>query len=156
MPARVWRAFVGVLASMVAASGPAAADDAIYPPVNYPPVMNPCGECHMVFPAEMLPKASWIAILAKLDDHFGEDATIPDDQVKAIRAYLTQHAADSPNATPQDRHYMAAIPLGGAPLRITQTPWWNQMHADFDFEGVKRSDVKSPANCPACHKNAVD
>ena len=31
---------------------------------------------------------------------------------------------------------MAAILPDSTPLRITATPWWNQMHADFNFDGV--------------------
>ncbi len=106
----------------------------------------------MVFPARMLPSRSWAAILSHMDDHFGEDAAIPQKDLDEIRAFLTSNAADSPNASPRDRHFMSAILPGATPLRITHTPWWNQMHADFNFDGVKRSAVKSPANCLGCHK----
>ena len=109
----------------------------------------------MVFPAQMLPKRSWILILSGLDDHFGETASMPPKDLDAIRAYLTSHSADSANASPRDRHYFSEILPDSAPIRITRTPWWNQMHADFDFDGVKRSHVKSPANCLACHKEGV-
>jgi hypothetical protein len=150
MPARLRLLVAGMLIWSVAANGPTFGASA------HPPVLDACGDCHMVFPPQMLPKASWITILGGLDDHFGEAATLPAEQVRAIRDYLTAHAADSPNATIRDRHYLAALPLGAAPLRITATPWWNQMHADFDFAGVKRSSVKSLANCPACHKEGFD
>jgi Dihaem cytochrome c len=103
------------------------------------------------FPSRMLPGRSWTAILSKMDDHFGEDAAIPKGDLDVIRDFLTSHAADSPDATVRERHYLGALLPDSTPLRITATPWWNQVHADFDFDGVKHSQVKSPANCLACH-----
>ncbi len=117
-----------------------------------PATLAQCGDCHMIFPARMLPSRSWTAILSRMDDHFGENAAIPEKDLQEIRVFLTSNAADSPNASPRDRHFMSEILPGATPLRITRTPWWNQMHADFDFDGVKRSSVKSAANCLACHK----
>ena len=93
--------------------------------------------------------------LAKMDDHFGEDAAISKDDLDEIRNFLTSHAADSPDATPRERHYLSALLPSSTPLRITAMPWWNQMHADFNFEGAKHSQVKSAANCLACHNNTI-
>ncbi len=122
-----------------------------------PAELMQCGDCHMVFPSRMLPSRSWAAILSTMDDHFGEDAAIPKKDLDVIRNFLTSHAADSPDATVRERHYLGALLPESTPLRITGTPWWNQMHADFDFDGVRHSQVKSPANCLACHntKNVV-
>ena len=120
-----------------------------------PAELDQCGDCHMVFPSRMLPGRSWAAILSTMDDHFGEDAAIPEKDLDIIRDFLTSHAADSPGATPRERHYLSAILPGNTPLRITATPWWNQMHADFNFDGAKRSQVKSAANCLACHYGKV-
>jgi hypothetical protein len=118
-----------------------------------PAELKQCGDCHMVFPSRMLPSRSWTAILSTMDDHFGEDAAIPKKDLAIIRDFLASHAADSPDATVRERHYLGALLPDSTPLRITATPWWNQVHADFDFNGVKRSQVKSPANCLACHNN---
>jgi hypothetical protein len=120
-----------------------------------PAALEECGDCHMVFPSRMLPGRSWAAILSRMDDHFGEDADIPKKDLDEIRAFLTSHAADSPDATARERHFMSELLPGSTPLRITATPWWNQVHADFDFDGVKHSAVKSAANCLACHNNNV-
>jgi hypothetical protein len=119
-----------------------------------PAALQQCGDCHVIFPAQMLPSRSWVAILSGMDNHFGENALIPEKDLEDIREFLTAHAADSPNASARDRHYLSALLPGATPLRITRMPWWNQMHADFDFEGVKRTRVKSAANCLACHKEA--
>jgi hypothetical protein len=120
-----------------------------------PPALEQCGECHMVFSSRMLPSRSWAAILSKMDDHFGEDAAIPKRDLDEIRAFLTSHAADSPDATPRDHHFLSELLPDSTPLRITATPWWNQVHADFDFEGVKHTSIKSAANCLGCHYGKV-
>ena len=118
--------------------------------VGAPAALEQCGDCHMVYSSRMLPARSWAAILSRMDDHFGENAAIADKDLDAIRAYLTSNAADSPNATGRDRHFMSAILPESTPLRITATPWWNQMHADFRFDSVRRSKVKA-ADCLGCH-----
>ena len=120
-----------------------------------PAALQECGECHMVFPSRMLPSRSWAAILSRMDDHFGENAAISKKDLDEIRNFLTSHAADSPDATPRERHFLSALLPNSTPLRITAMPWWNQMHADFNFDGVKHSAVKSAANCLACHYGKV-
>ena len=116
-----------------------------------PAALQECGDCHMVFSSRMLPSRSWAAILSMMDDHFGENAAISKKDLDEIRNFLTSHAADSPDATPRERHFLSALLPSSTPLRITATPWWNQMHADFNFDAVKHSAVKSAANCVACH-----
>jgi hypothetical protein len=149
---------VALIAAVEAAFGVARSDTEPPGPLEAgnagaPAELKQCGDCHMVFPSRMLPGRSWTAILSTMDDHFGEDADIPKKDLDVIRDFLTSHAADSPGATPRERHYLAAILPDSTPQRITLTPWWNQMHADFNFDGVKHSQVKSPANCLACHNN---
>jgi hypothetical protein len=149
----VRRVFLTVvtLAGVAGISNLADADE-----VKPPHAMEQCGECHMIFPAKMLPARSWTALLSDLDHHFGESATMPENTRKEILEYLAANAADSPNVTPRDRHYISEIGTDAPPLRITKTRWWNQMHADFDFEGVKRTKVKSASNCLGCHPNGFE
>jgi Dihaem cytochrome c len=149
-------AAVALIAAVEAAFGVARSDTEPPGPLEpgnagAPVELRQCGDCHMVFPARMLPSRSWTAILSTMSDHFGEDAAIPKKDLDIIRDFLTSHAADSPDATVRERHYLGALLPDSTPLRITATPWWNQVHADFDFDGVKHSQVKSPANCLACH-----
>jgi hypothetical protein len=134
-----------LLSGMIFSNQLAAAD------AKYPVALQQCGECHMIFPAKMLPQRSWQAILSNLETHFGENATVSEAERAEILNYLVLNAADSPKTSPRDRHYISELSTNSVPLRITRTAWWNQMHADFDFEGVKRTTVRSAANCLACH-----
>lgn len=114
-----------------------------------------CGECHMIYPANMLPQRSWQALISKLDNHFGENATVQERDLAFILDYLINNASDSPTIPPRERHFLSEVSPDITTIRITKTRWWNQMHADFDFEGIKNTNVKSAANCPACHIDGV-
>ena len=153
-PLHTW--LIALVASLAAIAGAARSDPEPPGPLGpsnagAPTALQQCGDCHMVFPSRMLPARSWAAILSGMGDHFGEDAAIPQQDLDEIRDFLISHAADSPDATARERHYLSALLPDSTPLRITATPWWNQMHADFNFGAVKHSEVKSAANCLACH-----
>jgi len=109
----------------------------------------------MIYPANMLPQRSWKLILSQLDHHFGEPATVGATALAQIAEYLAQHASDAPDIPARDRHFMSELSSDITPVRITKTSWWNQMHADFDFEGIKRTKTKSASNCLGCHEDGV-
>lgn len=155
MRTRLLRTFLFAL-PLLALAAAACAQEALKLVAGTPPeALKQCGDCHMIFPAQMLPQRSWRALMGMLDDHFGDIASVPDADAADILAYLTAHAADSPAATARERHFLGALAADAVPLRITRTPWWNQMHADFDFEGVRRTPVKTASNCLGCHPSGV-
>jgi hypothetical protein len=108
----------------------------------------------MVFPAEFLPKRSWQRILDTLSDHFGENASLGPVQRKAVLDYLVGSAADSPNAGREGRKFGTSIPPTDTPLRITETSRWLREHREVRADKWKDPNVKSKANCLACHKGA--
>ncbi|MCP4671041.1 MAG: hypothetical protein GY857_07020, partial [Desulfobacula sp.] len=57
-----------------------------------------CGACHFVYQPELLPSASWIQILANLDDHFEEMVELDDDSKKIIEDYLKSNSAEYSSA----------------------------------------------------------
>lgn len=104
---------------------------------------NECAACHIAYPPSMLPAASWNQILVQLNKHFGADASLDSATEKSIAATLIQHAAKSgrmAEAPPQDR--------------ITQSQWFNRQHREISAGVWKRTSVKSPSNCVACHADA--
>jgi len=105
--------------------------------VTDPLVRKECGECHMAFPAWLLPAGSWVKVMDTLDDHFGDRATLPADQVATIKAYLTSNAG---RGNPEL-------------LRISEQRWFVHEH-DFNPKRWAAPEVKSKANCAACHKGA--
>jgi hypothetical protein len=123
------------------------------PPVDHPATMKECGDCHMVFPPQMLPMRSWRAIMSDLANHFGDNATLPDPTRADIEAYLVANAADSPG-NGYAKGFLRGIPAGKTPLRITDTNYWKNAHGEVSAAAFSDPQVKKPSNCVACHRNA--
>ena len=127
--------------------------------LNLPPVIEPmtikeCGACHMVFPPQLLPARSWTALMGNLANHFDEIATLDASTLAAITGYLTANAADAPvNAGKFDRLLRGVLDTG-MPLRITEMPWFKRRHGEVSTAAFARPNVKSAANCVACHTGA--
>ena len=145
--------FAVLAAVLLATSPPARAES--FPPITNKAVLTECGECHMAFFAEMLPRRSWLNILSNLDDHFGEDASIdPESLSKIIRHHIT-NASDVINSRGA-RKWREGLKKQDAPKSITSAPRFVRKHDDSDFDKMwLRLKVRSKADCAACHKDAV-
>jgi mono/diheme cytochrome c family protein len=146
----------GILISMVLVAMLAAGAEGgeRVPPVANPVVTKECGSCHMAFPPQFLPQRSWRRLVAGLSDHFGENASLGEAQLKAVLDYLLANAADAPGASRQVRTFAQGIPPAQAPLRITETPRWVKEHREIGADRWRAPDVRSKANCVACHRAA--
>jgi len=132
--------------------GPATAES--FPPIKNQTVKTECGECHMAFFAEMLPRKSWLKILNNLSDHFGEDASIDPEPLKEIIDFHTSRASDVLNIRGA-RKWREGLRKGEVPERITTTPRFIRKHKDKDFKRMwVKYKVTSKADCVACHKGA--
>lgn len=117
---------------------PAVADEPEQiPPVTHAPTLKECDECHMAFQPVLLPAESWRGIMAGLADHFGEDASLEAELAADIEAYLVQNAGQG----------------DGAKLRITEQRWFRHEH-DFPDRVWQKPEIRSRANCEACHRQA--
>lgn len=113
-----------------------------------------CGACHTAYAPGFLPARSWVRMMAELERHFGEDASLDEPHSLAIQRYLTDLAADSPNATPFMRRIAASIPARTAPQRITETWFFAYMHDEVPGSFWTRKKIGTKANCIACHPRA--
>ena len=139
----------------LAAAGPARAEGgAMVPPIDNPVVQKECGACHMAYAPQMLPTRSWQAIMGNLGDHFGENASLPAADGATILAYLVAHAGDAPS-TANGRRFMRGILADATPLRITDTRFWKRGHSEISTASFGAPNVKSKANCVACHSGAA-
>jgi Dihaem cytochrome c len=112
--------------------------------------LKECSSCHMAYPPEMLPMRSWRKIVGDLANHFGESAALPEPARADIEAYLMANAGDTPGA-PDGPVFVSDIPADVTPLRVTDTPYWNRLHGEIPASDFASSQVKSKANCVACH-----
>jgi len=103
-----------------------------------------CGGCHLAFPPNLLPKASWQRVMNGLDKHYGSDASLDVATQKQIDTWLQTYGGQGKRAReepPQDR--------------ITRSAWFERKHREVSAVTFKRASIKSPANCTACHRDAA-
>jgi len=125
-----------------------------FPPVTHQATAAECAACHMAYPAGLLPARSWQRMMATLDRHFGEDASLSPEETAAITRYLAGNAADSATANERMRRIASGIAFNAAPLRITETPYFGYLHDEVPASVWKRAKIGSRANCIACHTRA--
>jgi hypothetical protein len=114
---------------------PALGEDVRTPPD--PAYRAECGSCHVAYPPQLLPAASWRALMTRLDRHFGVDASL-DAKLQADIGRFLETNAGRRSAAP------------GAEPRITETPWFRREHRGEIPPG------QNPANCGVCHARAED
>ncbi len=132
---------------------PALAGGDWVPPVKAPVVVKECGSCHMAFQPAFLPARSWNRMVDELANHFGEDASLPADTVKAIRDYYAANAGDVVSRGRAGK-FMRWVAPGGSPQRITENPDFLRKHNRIPERVWKDPKVVTKSNCPACHVGA--
>jgi len=103
-----------------------------------------CGSCHLAYPPQLLPAASWRKIMTGLDKHFGSDASLDAASAAEIGAFLERNAGRGKKRG-----------TDGGTLRITETRWFVRKHDEVRASGWKNPQVRSAANCGACHLGAA-
>ncbi|MBS1191093.1 MAG: diheme cytochrome c [Rhodocyclaceae bacterium] len=124
-----------------------------YAPVADPVVKEECGSCHLAFAPAMLPASSWQRMMGDLQNHFGDDASVDAATAAKISRYLTANAADAGNQR-QGGKWLRGVDAGNAPLRITEMPKWVREHRKVSDREWRQKDVRTKANCVACHAGA--
>ena len=100
-----------------------------------------CGSCHIAYPPQLLPAASWRRIMAGLDRHFGSDASLDAASATEIGAFLERNAGRARRGDAES-------------LRITEGRWFRHEHDEVRASAWKSARVQSAANCGACHAGA--
>ncbi|MCS6786005.1 MAG: diheme cytochrome c [Thiobacillaceae bacterium] len=150
---------LGVLAATLVLAGSwiaqgQADSEVVFPMPPGPLYVKECGSCHTAYAPGLLPARSWQKMMAELDNHFGEDASLEEPERLAILRWLVDYAADGANANLLMRRIAASIPRGAMPQRITETPLFKFQHDEVPAHIWKRPKIGSPANCGACHTRA--
>jgi cytochrome b len=134
---------IWVLAAKPGLGVPPAALDPIY--------FEECSACHVAYHPSLLPRASWRRLMAALEDHFGENASLDAKSEAAITAYLQENAAEAYDTKPANLFRRVAPET---PLSIVATPFWIRAHIDIPDAVFATSSVGGRGNCEACHADA--
>lgn len=111
-----------------------------------------CSGCHMAYQPGFLPQRSWRLLMANLDDHFGEDASLDATDLQEIETYLVANASDRNGRKPRS---LKNIPKDIVPLRISDLPWFTHEHGKRTRKrAMTRPEIGSISNCVACHRDA--
>jgi len=111
-----------------------------------------CGDCHEVYHPSLLPRASWTGMMASLDDHFGEDASLMPETAVSITAFLSAHAAEAWDTEASNRFRIVSP---DAPYQISASPYWVRKHDEITDETFKQKGVGGKSHCKSCHRDAA-
>ena len=111
-----------------------------------------CGACHYALDPSLLPASSWAALMTRLHEHFGEDASLDGPTTTRLAAWLVGNAAETFDTESANRFRLVAP---ADPYRVTATPYWVRKHASVAPGVFGRKTVRSKVNCDACHRDAA-
>ncbi len=113
-----------------------------------------CGDCHLAFPPALLPAGSWRAVMAGLEDHFGDNAELDPTTAREITGFLVQQAAGPGSGEYGERSWRATRDRT-PPLRITETDYFRGQHHEIPQSMITANqEIKSFSRCEACHGRA--
>jgi hypothetical protein len=102
-----------------------------------------CGGCHLPYPPALLTAPDWQRVMARLDRHYGDNASLDEKTRRELEAFLVRNAAG--------RSRMAGA---GDPPRLTASAWFRREHRKVPESLWRDARVRSAANCGACHSRA--
>ncbi|MCK9455518.1 cytochrome b/b6 domain-containing protein [Sulfurimonas sp.] len=110
-----------------------------------------CASCHTLYPPHTLPKRSWIALMSDLENHFEDDASLDEEDNKNILDFLLKNSAET--STQEVSVKILNSIKNKDIIAITHTDFFKTRHKDISKEVFAHADVKSRANCKACHSD---
>lgn len=117
-------------------------------PADAPPAFQAeCASCHIAFPPQLLSAEGWHQVMARLDKHYGDNASLDDKTRRAIEDFLVRNAGEA--------RKVGADGTAQEPPRLTATAWFVRKHHEVPRADWRHSSVKSAANCAACHTKAA-
>jgi cytochrome b len=131
------------LSQLPALGVPAAPLDAAY--------VRECKSCHAPHHPSLASAATWSGVMSRLDDHFGDNASLEPDLTANLTQYLTANAAEHWDTMAAN---LLLSPSAAEPLRITATEGWRRIHREIPDDVFKRKSVGGKLNCAGCHGDA--
>lgn len=89
--------------------------------------------------------------MGDLENHFGDDASLTAKDEKVILDFLVQYSAEK--STKEASYKILKSIKNKDIIAITKTTFWENEHKDIAKNVFLHNDVKSKANCKACHSD---
>lgn len=131
----------------------AAHADKLRLPADAPPAFQAeCASCHVAFPPQLMAADDWRRVMATLDRHYGDNASLDEMTRLALEDFLVRNAGKNSKVGVGRTAGAAA----DAPPRLTAGAWFVRKHHEVPRADWTHAKVKSPANCAACHSRAAE
>ena len=89
--------------------------------------------------------------MGDLENHFGDDASLDKKDEKNILDFLVQYSAEK---STKKASFKILKSIGNKDIiAMTQTTYWKKRHEDIPKSVFLNKEVKSKANCKACHSD---
>lgn len=129
-----------------------------FEPINYetkyPTLYEECGDCHIVFPAYLLPSKSWEIIMDIPEDHYGEELDLDEDDAKLIKEYLVKNSAEHSTREAAVK-ILKSIKNKENVKSIVKTPYWKSTHKNIPNSVFKSKKVDTKFSCDSCHPDIL-
>jgi cytochrome b len=112
-----------------------------------------CDSCHVPYHPSLLPAHSWQRLFDEEMHHFGEGLFLDIETMVILRDYAVKNSAEHSNREVSWRILKSLGPTEH-PNRITETPYWIEVHKKIDEERFNTYPVYGKADCGACHRDA--
>ena len=116
-----------------------------------PLLAKECGSCHAALHPSLAPSATWKDVMAHLDDHFGENASLDDETAKRVTGLLDKDASEHWDTAAANRLRRRSA---AEPLRITATDGWQRIHHGVAPVVFQTPPIVGAFNCGKCHADA--
>lgn len=113
-----------------------------------------CASCHFAYQPGLLPSKSWEKVMGNLSNHFGTDASLEPADNQKILKYLTDNSAEKFTQYKRSKKINDSIAKEEIPIAITETRYFIKKHREIAPKFIQQKEVKSLANCMACHTTA--
>lgn len=123
-------------------------------PVNNQLYINECAACHFAYQPGLLPSNSWKKMMGNLENHFGVDATLLDEDFKAISKYLNENSAEKAMEYKRSKKIVRSMRDDGTIIAVSKTPYFIKKHREIPSKYINQKKVKGLFNCIACHTTA--
>lgn len=124
-------------------------------PVNNELYQSECSSCHFAYQPGLLTSKSWNIVMANLDNHFGTDASVLQEDFDAIYKYIMDNSAQKAMNYKRSRKIVNSMAYTSQVVdAITKTPYIIRKHNEIPAKLIKQDDVKGLFNCTACHTQA--
>ena len=108
-----------------------------------------CGSCHIAYAPYLLPKKAWGSLMGGLENHFGDDASLEEADFERLSAFLKTHSSEA-----YESFFKANLAgENESEIAISKYKFYEKAHKELPQELFKSSNIKSKANCNACHED---